>query len=144
MSDYCETERKRIHRWANFQIAHSYKRLGLWAALCIVLLMIGKKFIDAPVWVKPVLTSTLIIALLVVSLAKERIEDEFINSIRALSYRWAFVMGVLYALIQPYINYAVDWALGEANPELDQGFFPVLIFMLLVQLASFHQLKRLG
>ncbi len=144
MKDFCDAERERIHKWANFQLPNTFKKIGLWAAICIVLLMIAKKFIDAPDWVKPVLSNTLIISLLIVSLAREKVEDELIVSLRSLSYRWAFVTGVVYAVLQPYINYAVDFVLGKDQPELDTGYFPVLVFMLLVQLATFHQLKRMS
>ncbi len=142
MRDSCEAEGRRIRRWIHFQLPHSYKKVGIWSSLLIIALMIAKRFVAEPIWAKPLLSSLLIVAMLMVSLSKEKIEDEWITSLRALSYRWAFVMGVLYALIQPYINYAVDFILGSDQPQVDTGYFPVLVFMLLVQLLCFHQLKR--
>lgn len=85
----------------------------------------------------------LLISLLVVSISKEYQEDERIQSIRAHSYSLAFVFGVLYAIVQPYINFGVEAILhpeGAIYEELP--LFVILWFMLVVQIAYFHMLKK--
>ena len=144
MGDFCETERKRAYKWANFQLPHRYKRIGVWVFWLVLGLMLVKKFIGGPEWVRPIFKNIMVLALLVISISKEKIEDEFIVNLRSLSYRWAFVMGVIYSVVQPFINYGADIMFGKDTPELDTGAFPVLIFMLLVQLLHFHQLKRMS
>ena len=144
MGDFCEAERKRAYKWANFQLPHQWKRVAVWAFWLILGLMLFKKFVGGPEWVRPILKNAMVLALLAISISKEKIEDEFIVSLRSLSFRWAFIMGAVYSVVQPFINYGADVALGKEHPELDTGAFPVLIFMLLVQLLFFHQIKRMS
>jgi uncharacterized sodium:solute symporter family permease YidK len=84
----------------------------------------------------------LLIGMLIISLAKDKIEDEYIDSLRSQSYRLAFIMAVVYSLVQPFINYGVG-ILFDANEKLEGfSYFQVLFFMLIVQLMFFYQLKR--
>ncbi|MEM9000247.1 MAG: hypothetical protein AAGB24_08270 [Bacteroidota bacterium] len=144
MGQYCDSEREKLKRWGNLQLPNRYKRVGIWACVLIFLLMVGKKFVDEPLWVKPLLSNALILFLLMISISKEKIEDELMVSLRSLSYRLAFVFGVLYAVIQPYIDHAVDFLINKDEHTVDTGYFQVLIFMLVVQLMFFHQLKRMS
>ena len=61
-----------------------------------------------------------------------------------MAYTYAFIAGVLYALIMPFVEYGVSNALkpeGEAFHDI--GDFQLLIFILGVQLMCFHALKRM-
>ena len=144
MSDFCEGERRRLDKLNNFQLPNQYKKIGWYFVLFIFLLMIAKKFVEEPTWVKPVLKNLMIIGFLVISLAKEKIEDELIVKLRSQSYRLAFILGVIYSLVQPYIEYAVDYALNSDNPTMGFSYFQVLIFMLIVQIGFFEQFKRMS
>ncbi len=139
---FCESERRKLDRMNKFQLPHSYKRIGWGIVIVSFLLMIAKKFVDEPTWVKPILTNLMIVGFLLVSLAKEKIEDELIEKLRAQSYRLAFVFGVVYSLVQPYIEYGVDYLLNEEKAEIGFSYFQVLIFMLVVQIMFFNNLKR--
>ena len=142
MSEFCESERKRMDRLNNFQLPNQYKKIGWYFVLFVFILMIAKKFIDEPSWVKPLLRNAMILGFLVISLAKEKIEDELIVKLRAQSYRLAFVFGVIYSLIQPYIEYVVDYLFNSDHATMGFSYFQTLIFMLVVQIAFFEQFKR--
>ncbi|MFY0604422.1 MAG: hypothetical protein JXQ93_10755 [Flavobacteriaceae bacterium] len=139
---YCEKERSKLEKLNKFQLSNKFKKIG-WSVVAIAfVLMIAKKFVDEPVWVKPVLNNIFILGLLLVSLAKEKIEDEYIDSLRSQSYRLAFVIGVIYSIVQPLVEYVVDYLIGGDDATMGFSYFQVLIFMLIVQIMFFYQLKR--
>jgi len=140
---FCEKERKRFEKLNKFQFGYKFKRVGWSIVIIAFALMIAKRFVDEPLWVKPILSNIFIIGLLMVSLSKEKVEDEFMDSLRAQSYRFAFITGVLYSLIQPYVNYSIDYLIDGDDAEVSFGYFQVLVFMLIVQVLSFHQMKRI-
>ena len=78
--------------------------------------------------VKTDFTRSFAYCLLVISLSKEKIEDEFIDSLRSQSYRLAFIMAIVYSLVQPVVNYAVA-VLFNQDDEL-QGFSYFQVFFL--------------
>lgn len=140
---YCEKERSRIEKMNKFQLSPKFKKIGVIIAIIAFGLMIAKKFFDEPTWVKPLLSNILLIGLLMISIAKDKIEDEYIDSLRSQSYRLAFVLAVIYSLIQPAINYTVDVLLNKTSEALyDFDYFQVLFFMLIVQILFFKQMKR--
>lgn len=143
-SSICERERSHLSKMNKFQLGNQYKKVGYSIAIGTFLVMIGRKYIENSEWIRPILHGVLLIGLLLISLAKEKIEDEFIDSLRAQSYRIAFILVIVYALLQPLVNYAVGYLLNE-NEELKSfDYFQVLFFMLIVQLMVFWQLKRLN
>lgn len=142
MKNFCEAERSKLQRWGKFQLPNSYKKIGWTIVIGVFLLMIAKRFIDEPTWVKPVLRNVMILGFLMVSISKEKIEDELMTSLRATSYRLAIIIGVLYALIQPYVTYAIESLIDPDNAVLDNGYFQVLLYILLVQIIFFNALKR--
>lgn len=138
---FCEAERRRLDKLNKFQLSHKFKKVGWFIVLMSFSLMIVKTFFDEPAWVKTILNNIFLLGLLIVSVSKEKVEDELIVSLRTQSYRLAFTIGVLYAVIQPAIEYLVD-SLLQKEPSLGFSYFQVLIFMLFIQLAFFESLKK--
>lgn len=138
----CERERSHLEKMNKFQLGFEYKKIGLIIAIGAFLLMIGRRFIENSEWVKPILHGTLLIGLLIISLSKEKLEDEFIDSLRSQSYRLAFLLAIVYSLVQPLINYGVAIILNKDDTLEGFSYFQVLFFMLVVQLMFFWQLKR--
>jgi len=138
----CERERSYLSKMNKFQLGNQFKKVGYSIAIAAFILMIGRKYIENSEWLRPILHGILLVGLLISSLSKEKIEDEFIDSLRSQSYRLAFLMAIVYSLIQPLVNYGLA-VLSNQDDEL-QGFsyFQVLFFMLIVQLMFFWQLKR--
>lgn len=138
----CERERSHLEKMNKFQLGFKYKKIGLIIAIGAFVLMIGRRFIENSEWVRLILHGTLLLGLLIISLSKEKLEDEFIDSLRSQSYRLAFLLAIVYSLVQPLINYGVATVLNQDDTLEGFSYFQVLFFMLVVQLMFFWQLKR--
>ncbi|MCA0153691.1 hypothetical protein [Winogradskyella vincentii] len=140
-----DCERKRLNKITRFRLPNQFITIGLLIALASILMMFVRAFAmdGETVWLKLLLQKTLLIGMLVMSLSKDKIEDEMTISLRAQSYAIAFIVGVIYALVMPYVEYGVSNVVhsgGEAYKDL--GDFQVLLFMLMIQLMFYHTLKR--
>jgi hypothetical protein len=114
------------------------------AALAIVAMFVRTFALEGETeWLKLLLQKALLVGMLIMSLSKDKVEDEMTMSLRAQSYAIAFVIGVIYALVMPYVEFGVSNVVnsgGEAIKNL--GDFQVLLFMLMIQLMFYHNLKR--
>jgi uncharacterized membrane protein len=140
----CEKEKSYVEKMNKFQLHHKYKKVGYIISFSAFALMIAKKFVDEPNWVKPVLSGILLVGMLLISLAKEKLEDEYLDSLRSQSYRIAFILVILYALVQPFINFGVGLLFDETEKLEGLNYFQILFYMLVVQLMVFWQLKRMN
>lgn len=140
----CERERSHLEKMNKFQLGNQYKKIGIIIAIGSFVLMIARKYVEDSEWVKPILHGVLLLGLLIVSLSKEKQEDEFIDSLRSQSYRLAFLMAIVYSLVQPLINYGVATLFNQDDELQGFSYFQVLFFMLIVQLMFFLQLKRMN
>jgi hypothetical protein len=93
--------------------------------------------------IKSILKKTALFGLLIVIISKEKIEDELVENLRAKAFSFSFIIGVVYVLVQPLINYLFFIILKpqKANYE-DLGDFQILWFLLIVYLTAFWFLKR--
>lgn len=138
----CEKERSHLEKMNKFLLPNTFKTIGYYFTFGVFGLMILKIFIDEPEWVKPLLRKGLLLGMLLISISKDKIEDEFIETLRSQSYRLAFILAVIYSLVQPVINYLVGLVIDKNETFNDFSYFEVLFFMLFVQLLFFWQLKR--
>ena len=143
-SSICERERSHLEKMNKFQLSNRFKKVGYSIAIGAFILMIGRKYVENSEWVRPILHGVLLVGLLVISLSKEKLEDEFIDSLRSQSYRLAFLLAIVYSLVQPVINYGVATLLNQDDELQGFSYFQVLFFMLIVQLMFFYQLKRMN
>ena len=141
-STICERERIQLEKMNKFQLQSQYKKIGFIVALGSFFFMIAIKYIDNPVWLKPFLHGVLLIGLLLISVSKEKIEDEYIDSLRSQSYRLAFILAIVYALVQPIVNFVVAYVFNQDDDIKSFSYFQVLFFMLIVQLLYFWKLKK--
>jgi len=113
-------------------------------ALSIVMMLVRKFALEGDTdWLKLLLQKTLLVGLLIMSISKDKEEDEMVITLRSQSYAIAFVIGVVYALVMPYVEFGVDSVIGSNVSEFKNlGDFQVLLFMLMIQLMFFHSLKR--
>ncbi|WP_179345785.1 hypothetical protein [Winogradskyella ursingii] len=138
-----ECERTRIEKWSQFQLHNRWKSYG--AILCLILFATAMvlKFSDLELgWFKDVVRRGILVCLLVVSLSKEKDEDEMVVSLRAKSYTLAFIFGVGYAIVQPLFEIVVHNIVFEPNPENTFSYFEILFYMLFIQIMFFEVLKR--
>ena len=94
----CERERSQLSKMNKFQLGNQYKRIGFIIAIVTFVLMIARKYVEDTEWIRPILHGVLLIGLLIVSLSKEKIEDESIDSLRSQSYRLAFILAIVYSI----------------------------------------------
>ncbi len=141
---FCKAEERRLHYLLNFKLPNYYKKIGLAIILISFLFLIAFKFIEGePEWVRSILQKAMLVGLLVITISREKIEDELVQSLRSKAFSIAFILGVLYVLIQPLVNYGVGILIepNDTNFE-DLGDFQVLWFLLVVYLTAFWSLKR--
>jgi hypothetical protein len=139
------SERKQFQKLINFRLSQRFMSIGIAIVLLAIVMMFVRAFAmeGDTQWLKLILQKIMLIGMLVMSLSKDKIEDEMTITLRAQSYAIAFIVGVLYALIMPYVEFGVSNAVhsgGEAFKDL--GDFQILLFMLMIQLMFYHNLKR--
>lgn len=142
---FIECERNRFNKLIKFRLPHKYLKIGA----VIVVLSLAAMFIRAFLfegeyeWVRTISKQGFVLGMLIMSISKDKLEDERLVALRAQSYAVAFIMGVVYALVLPYVEYGVSNLVhsgGEAYKDL--GDFQILTFMLMIQLLFYHNLKR--
>lgn len=141
---FCDAEERRLHWLVNFKLPNTWKKIG-WGLLSLSFaLLILTKFFDGDYLViRSVLKKITLLGLLIVVISKEKIEDELVENLRGKAFSFAFIIGVVYVLVQPLINYVAFLLLKpeKANFE-DLGDFQILWFLLVVYLMTFWFLKK--
>ena len=140
-----DCERKQMDKMINFRLPNVYLKIGI----AIVVMSIGVMFWRAfamegdTEWLRTLAKKGLVVGMLLMSISKDKEEDELTVKLRIQSYALAFVIGVIYALVMPYVDYGVSNVVKPDSESLkDLGDFQVLVFMLMIQLMFYHTLKR--
>jgi len=128
----------------SLQLPNHFKKVGVGIAIISLALVITQGITGIfPEWVRFLLNNLLMLGMLMVSLSKDKIEDEFVVTLRSKSYQVAFIFGIGYTIIfLPLVNFLADLIQGSAFTPLQTDYFDVLFLMLLMQLFSFKRLKR--
>ncbi len=142
---FISCERKRFGKLLNFRLPHKFMAIGIAISVVSIIAMFIRGFLleGDTEWLKLLLQKTLLVGMLIMSISKDKVEDEMTIQLRSQSYMIAFIVGVIYALIMPYVEFGVSNVVhdgGEAYKDL--GDFQVLLFMLMIQLMFYHNLKR--
>lgn len=139
-----ECERTKLESFLDkFQLPDSFKKVGIAIFLLSFVALTIIKFADnEPLWLRPALKQAMLVGLLMISISREKIEDELIQILRSKSYALAFIIGVIYIMLQPLTNELVNFILGTAEAPDNMGYVQVLLFMLLIQVGFFEVLKR--
>ena len=144
LKSIADCERRSLRRMKKYQLPHRFKRVGfLLFAISFIFL-----FINAFSWevesYRVMARYGILVGLLIVSISKEPVEDELITKLRMESYAFAFIMGVVYALVLPFVDYLIDLGLKPDEAVVkDTGDFIILWMLLCVQVLYFEVLKRL-
>jgi len=140
-----DCERTRIEKMIKFQLPHKFIKIGIGVFVVALISFIFLKLTELNSdFTKLILRMMMLISLLIISISRDKHEDEMIKLIRVQSYALAFIIGVLYAVIQPVINYFVSYLIHtDKSIYSNLGDFQVLIFMLMIQLSFFYFLKRM-
>ncbi|WP_412985837.1 hypothetical protein [Pontimicrobium sp. IMCC45349] len=142
---FIDCERKQFKKMLNFRLSHTFLKIGIAIVVASIIGMFVRAFaLDGDTeTLKELFKKTLLIGMLIMSVSKDKEEDEMTNALRAQSYSIAFIVGVLYALIMPYVEFGVSNVVNNGGENFkDLGDFQVLLFMLMIQLLFYHNLKR--
>ena len=141
---FVECERHRIQKLLDFRLPTSFKWLGaILMVVAFILFFVRKQFPEHAEIIRGIGRTIFIIGLLCISLARDKEEDEMTVALRAQSYAIAFILGVLYAIIMPYVEFGVSNVVNDELQAYKQlGDFQLLSFMFLVQLGFYYTLKR--
>ncbi len=140
-----ECERDQLYKMMNYQLPNKFIWIGVWVFALSFISMIALKFFDFNKdSVRMILQNVMLISLLVISVSKDKEEDEMLKLMRMQSYALAFIIGVLFAVFQPVFNHLVALIMNSKDSAYSvMGEFQVLFFMLLIQLIFFNYLKRM-
>ena len=135
-------ERGSTQEFKKYQLPHSLKKVGIIIAAGSFIGLFANAFTVNILTVREVVKFGMLIGLLIMSISKEKIEDEFVINLRMQSYAFAFIMGVVLSLFQPFLHYVVDIFLSK-EPALEaNGDFQILWILLTFQITYFELLKR--
>lgn len=145
MNKVSDCERNRLEKITRFRLPQYFYKVGISIIAITFVMMFVRAFAmeGDTEWLKLILQKAFLVGMLCMSISKDKEEDELTVKLRMQSYAWAFITGVVYALVMPYVEFGVSNVVhsgGEAYKDL--GDFQILIFMLMVQLMSYHALKR--
>ncbi len=141
-----ESEKQKLDKLSSFKLPNYFKKIG-WTIFGVTLILVLIfKIIENP---NPIISTIckkgMLVGLLVIALAREKVEDEMIEKLRGKSFSAAFIFGVLYALVQPLVNYFVGVTINsEPTTYSDLGDFQVLWFMLFIYVMLFKLYKRIA
>lgn len=140
-----ECERNNLAKLMKYQLPNIFKTIGFVVAIvCFVTVIMNKFTLDSQI-LRLISKYGITFGLLIVSISKEKIEDEYIAKIRMMSYSFAFIFAVLWTFANPFIVYAVE-SLVDKEPAVLQpnGDFQILWMLLAIQVFSFHLFKRIS
>lgn len=145
-----EDEYNRLFKILDFRLPNQFKKIGLLGAILIFGFLFVYKFLgDNTLIAKDVLRTLILLFLLVASLSKDTLEDEFNKHIRFQSYVLAFVCTTVYAISLPLIALLFDIIITKITGDGSINFhevsaFEVMFILLGLQLLFFETLKRFG
>lgn len=125
-------------------LPHRFKLLGIYLSIGSFVLYIVSLFMaELPDYGRHMISKVVLLSMLMVSISKEKQEDEMSRSLRSQSYMLALVIGVLYAVFQPIINFGVAAMVQGSEASFEElPVFATFWFMLFVQLGFFHVMKK--
>jgi hypothetical protein len=136
----CETDK--FEKIKKYQLPNHFKKIGFGIFILSFIAMFIVAFTINDPQLRQFTKYGILFGLLIISISKEKIEDEYIIKIRMQSYTIAFIIGVAYALVLPFVDFLVDYFLKEDAQLKDMGDFMILWMLLFVQVLFFHLLKR--
>ena len=146
VKSFMECERKSLEKMKHYQLPNRFKKIGIGIILISLIAFFLNKFSIENIDLKLTAKYGILVGLLLISISKEKIEDELITSLRMQSYTFAFITGVIITLLtNPLFNY-----IANLISEKQQGYFEgvgdwkILWILLSIQVFYFQFLKRMN
>jgi hypothetical protein len=135
-----------INNITGFQLPYKFKIYGL---VVFIVSMISSILLEIYLekykyndLIRRIVISTAILGLLIISISKEKIEDELVLKLRMQSYNYAVIGAVIVYLTMPFINLAIV-ASFSSIPKMDGSKdVAVLGLLLTIQILTFRKLKK--
>ncbi|WP_415376781.1 hypothetical protein [Patiriisocius sp. Uisw_017] len=146
VKSFMECERKSLEKMKRYQLPNRFKKIGIVIIVISLVAFFVNKFSIENIDVKLTAKYGILVGLLIVSISKEKIEDELITSLRMQSYTFAFIAGVIITLLtNPLFNYIANFISQRQQENFqDVGDWEILWILLSVQVFYFEFLKRMN
>lgn len=141
-----EGDIEKINKFTGFQLPNKFKKVGL---VLFIISFIGlfliAIYLENPEYknvCKRIVSTLAVLSLLMISVSREKIEDELIAKIRLQSYHYAVLGTVIFYALMPFINFSVE-AINSSIPNI-QGSpdVSILVTLLSIQILIFKKLKK--
>lgn len=138
-------EQNSIEKMKKYQLPNKFKKIGLVILVFSFLTLIANKLLlESIIEVRLIAKYGMLIGLLIMSISKEKIEDEFLSNLRMQSYAFAFIGGVIITLLNPVSVYIVNLFFEKQKENFGGvGDWQILWILLSVQVFYFEFLKRM-
>ena len=142
-----EGDIEKIDKFTGYQLSNKFKIVGLvlfiTSILSIItslkLYMLDIKYHEL---FERIALSGSVLGLLIISISREKIEDELIGKIRMQSYNYAVIVTVLIYLILPFIHFTIV-SIFSSMPKIEGSKdVSVLGVLLMSQIFTFRKLKK--
>ena len=143
-NSFLQCEEERLKKFKNYQLPHHFKKIGVAITVLGLLALLINKFTLEQNALKIAAKYGMLLGLLIVSISKEKLEDELIINLRMQSFSVAFICGVAFALILPATGFLIDYFFELREPQFKNiGDFSILWMLLSIQVFYFELLKRI-
>ncbi len=133
---------KEIQRLSAFQLPNRFIRIGIGITIASFIGIILIKVLNDSETLIQLCRQLMLVGLLLVSISKDKEEDELIVKLRMQSYAFAFIVGIVYALVIPLLDFLLDSGLDKDVAAYEgMGDFMILWILLSVQIVVFNKLK---
>ena len=142
-----EGDIEKIDKFTGYQLPNKFKIVGLVVFIASILsiitslklYMLDVKYHEL---FERIALSSSVIGLLIISISREKIEDELIGKIRMQSYNYAVIVTVLIYLILPFINFTIV-SIFSSMPKIEGSKdVSILGVLLMSQIFTFRKLKK--
>ena len=142
-----EGDIEKIDKYISYQLPNRFKIIGLVLFIASILsiitslklYMLDVKYHEL---FERIALSGSVLGLLIISISREKIEDELIAKIRMQSYNYAVIMTVLVYLALPFIHFAIV-SIFSSMPKIEGSKdVSVLGVLLMSQIFTFRKLKK--
>lgn len=138
-------ERSKLYKIINFKFPHSYRKIGILIGFGLLLGLIVLKFTGLEHLVnKDLIRCLILLSLLIASLGKDKVEDEYASHIRGLSYILAVVCALSYYILLPIIALALDALIVAVSGDGQTSFYEVSAFEVMFSIVGFQLLSNYG
>ena len=141
-----EGDIEKIDKLTNYRLPNKFKIVGLVLSIIsiisvpIILSYAGelqhRDLLERISW------TLAILGLLMISISKEKIEDELMAKIRMQSYQYALIGTVLLYSMFPFVTYVISLIFSSTPKMKGSEDIPLLAVMLVMQIITFKKLKK--